>query len=225
MADRSESILRAAFYEYLDERFESGIYRDDEFETSEKFNKRMKKLIKSEHNVYHRLTLTRGRKVACVLIAILIILLSMLSVGAVRDAVANFFVEHFSDHNHLTTVIEEDDSSPTTLEEVYELSYVPEGYVLKQENIYEEKATYIYINGRKDITFSQITRDYYSASIDNKDVDISVEKHDGQDYLVYGIEDGSFIIIYDNGRYVFSLSSYELPKETMIKMLETIKVR
>lgn len=57
----------------------------------------------------------------------------------------------------MTTVIEEDDSSPTTLEEVYELSYVPEGYVLKQENIYEEKATYIYINGRKDITFSQVT--------------------------------------------------------------------
>ena len=108
----------------------------------------------------------------------------------------------------MKTVIEEDDSSPTTLEEVYELSYVPEGYVLKQENI-----------------FSQITRDYYSASIDNKDVDISVEKHDGQDYLVYGIEDGSFIIIYDNGRYVFSLSSYELPKETMIKMLETIKIK
>ena len=136
--------------------------------------------------------------------------------GLAEDAVHNAF---------LRTVIEEDDSSPTTLEEVYELSYVPEGYVLKQENIYEEKATYIYINGRKDITFSQITRDYYSASIDNKDVDISVEKHDGQDYLVYGIEDGSFIIIYDNGRYVFSLSSYELPKETMIRMLETIKIK
>ena len=64
-----------------------------EFETSEKFEKKMRTLLRAQTSVYRRVTLTKTRKVITAFAAALIILVSALSVGAIRETILSFFVE------------------------------------------------------------------------------------------------------------------------------------
>ena len=47
-----DSILKQAFREYMDNLLESDIYRDDEFETSVNFEKKMSKMLISHSSLY-----------------------------------------------------------------------------------------------------------------------------------------------------------------------------
>ncbi|MCH5299662.1 MAG: DUF4367 domain-containing protein [Ruminococcus sp.] len=218
-----DDILRQAFCEYMDERLESDIYREEEFETSESFEKKMTKMIKSQHNVYHKLTLTRARKVLCVAAIIVALLLSSLSVGAVREIVANLFVKHYSDHDKLTANKEEG-TYPTELETLYELPYIPEGYELADESVTDKDATYLYFREEEPLLFDQTTKDIYRTSIDNEYTIQTTEVYNGQDYYVNEHKDGSYTFIWDNGEYIFALTSY-LPKETIVDLCTSLKVK
>ncbi|MGN1132531.1 MAG: hypothetical protein ACI4RL_06455 [Ruminococcus sp.] len=59
------------------------------FEASENFRKNMKSLIKEQKHPYLKMCKTKKGKTFIVLVAILILSLSSLSVGAVRETVAN----------------------------------------------------------------------------------------------------------------------------------------
>lgn len=59
------------------------------FETSDNFEKNMKALIKEQKHPYLKMCKTKKGKTFIVLVAILIFALSSLSVGAVRETVAN----------------------------------------------------------------------------------------------------------------------------------------
>lgn len=59
------------------------------FETSDKFEKNMKALIEEQKHPYLKMCKTKKGKTFIVLVAILIFALSSLSVGAVRETVAN----------------------------------------------------------------------------------------------------------------------------------------
>ena len=70
---------------------------DKRYEFSEKYNKKINKLIKHREKPYFTLICTTGRRVACFVTALLILSFSSLSVKAVREAVCNFFMNIFSD--------------------------------------------------------------------------------------------------------------------------------
>ena len=218
-----DDILRQAFREYMDQRLESDICREDDFATSEAFEKKMKKMIKSEHNIYHKLTLNRTRKVLCIAAIIVALLLSSMSVGAVRELVANFFVSHFSNHDKLIANKEEG-TYPTKLEKLYELPYIPEGYELADESVLDKSATYIYSNENNFIAFEQWTKGHFSENIDNEFTTQSTEVYNGQEFYVNEHKDGSYTFIWDNGEYIFDLCAY-LPKETMIDLCTSLKVK
>lgn len=220
--DMYDDILRQAFHEYMDERIESDIYREDEFETSEAFEKKMAKMIKSHYNIYHKITLTRVRKVLCIAAIIVALLLSSLSVGAVREFVANFFVSHFSDHDRLTANKEEG-TYPTKLEELYELGYIPEGYGLADKSVLDNGAIYIYNSENASMMFVQSTMEAFSTVVDNEFTTQSTEVYNGQEYFINDHNDGSYTFVWDNGRYIFELSA-GLPKETIVDLCNSLKL-
>lgn len=220
---RYEDALRQAFSEYMHERLCSNIYREDKFVTSKSFDKKMSKMLKSEHSLYHKATLTRARKILCVAAVILALLLSSLSVGAVRDLIANFFVRQYSDHNTMSANTEET-GYPDKLEEVYELGYVPDGYKLQDEIITKKDATYLYFNDKNAIAFTQSTKDYFDVNVDNEHSRHVTETYNGQEYYFVYSDEGEIEIIWDNGRYVFLLFA-NLPKETMLDLCNSLKIR
>ena len=72
-----EAILTQAFHEYVDKKLENDSYNSEEFKTSAKFEKNIKRMIKNKGNIYYRLTFTRGRRLLCACIMIIIILISL----------------------------------------------------------------------------------------------------------------------------------------------------
>ena len=215
-----DEILRQAFHEYMDEKLGSSIYRDDEFQTSKSFEKKMSKMIKSEHNFYHKLTLTRARKILCVAAIIIAILLSALSVEAVRNFVANLFVTQHSNHNTFMANVD-DGHYPDKLEELYELGYIPEGYKLFEKNVSEESATYIYNSEEDSLIFSQITKTAFKSNWDNKHSEQKTEVYKNQEYYIINYENGENVIIWDSGEYIFTLSA-NLSKKTLFSLCDTI---
>jgi hypothetical protein len=224
-----DNILRQAFQEYMEEKLDSNIYRDESFSTSKSFEKKMSKMIKSEHNVYHKMTLTKARKALCVAIAIIILLLSSLSVGAVRDFIANFYIQHFDTHNTLTAMLDDNENYPTKIEKVYKLSSIPKGYELSYEDITDNDVSYLYSNSEgKNMLFTQDIKSIFDIDIDNEYSNATAEVYQGQLYFVNVFdsdyaEGARVTIIWDNGSYIFCLSA-ELPKETMLDLCSSLKI-
>lgn len=82
--EKLKNILQQSVdYEFKD------ISDEPPFETSEKFEKNMKTLLEEEKHPYLKMCKTKKGKTFIVLVAILIFALSSLSVGAVRETVAN----------------------------------------------------------------------------------------------------------------------------------------
>lgn len=225
-----DSILKQAFREYMDNLLESDIYRDDEFETSVNFEKKMSKMLKSEHNFYHKVTLTTFRKVICIAIVIITLMLSSLSVGAVRDFMVDFFIEHFSVYDTVTSTKEEIKEHPKTLEKIYVLEDIPQNYVLADESLIDNDITYIYIDDEgKDIVFSQSTYDSFVLNVDNEHTKKYSETVNGQEYMVNVFDSEDLIypritLIWDDGEYIFCLSA-NLPKEDMYNLCNSMKIK
>lgn len=93
--------LLQAIENVFNERFESDM---EEFRStpphvfSEKHNKKMAKLIKRQRKPYFKLICTTGRRVACIVVLMLVVFASSLTVKAVREAVYDFIMSIFSDH-------------------------------------------------------------------------------------------------------------------------------
>lgn len=99
-----------------------------EHEFSDKFNRKMKKLIARQKKQYFRFVSTAGRRAACIILAVVVISASALSVEAVRNAVYDFIIKIFSNHSVVTTESGTDDGYPTSIEEKYYISKLPAGF-------------------------------------------------------------------------------------------------
>ncbi len=221
--ERFDNILSQAVSGYINNWLSGDEFREDEFKTTKSFEKKMSKMIKSQHNVYHKLTLTRARKALCAAAIIIALLLSSLSVGAVRDFVANFFVEHFNTHDSISANTEEG-TYPTKLEKIYELGYIPEGYKLADKSVIDTSSTYMYINKDKYIVFEQSVKSHFNSNVDNEFSTQTTEVYKGKEYYVSDHNDGSYTLIWDGGEYIFDITAY-LPKETLFDLCSSLKVK
>lgn len=222
-----DKLLSQAFHQYVDEQLTEEFSNVLVFETSASFDKKISRAIKSEHNYYYKFTLTRARKILCACIIILIIMLSLLSVGAVRDAIAGFFVEHFSDHDTISVISETEAKRPTKIEKVYVPTYIPKGFELMDEDISDAGVTLIFVNGNDTIIYNQYLADRIGVGIDNEHSTKTVEEIDDQKYFINTskIEDDIHTSIYwDNGEYLFELSA-ELPKNIVLNMCKSLKIK
>ena len=222
-----DKLLSRAFHQYVDEQMTAEFSNVPKFETSASFDRRINRAIKSERNYYYKFTLTRARRILCACIIILIIMLSLLSVGAVREAIAGFFIEHFSNHNSLSTMSDTQSNYPTTIEKVYEPSFIPDGYNIIEEDISTAGVTLIYGYDDKMILFTQDTKSGSGINLDNEYSTASAETIDGQEYyVVTNQNDGhtSYSIHWDNGEYLFEISA-ELSKDVALNMCKSLKIR
>lgn len=225
----NENILKQALIETSDEMILNE-YSDCEnvtFKPTETFNKKAKRLCNSYDKMTFKLTYTRARKAVCVFVAILILMLSSLSVGAVRDALANFSIKHFSNHaivtyNEPTT---KTNQYPKTIEKVYEIDSIPEGYSLIDCAVTDISADTIYLSNNGQIFLQQVVKDKYDTRIDNENSSISHETINGKEYIIQKNKiSKDFTLIWDNGEYIFSITS-NLDKDSIIKICESLKIK
>lgn len=191
---------------------------------SEKHNKKMAKLIKRQRKPYFKLICTTGRRVACIIVAIVAIAASTLSVKAVREAIFNFITRTFSDHTVVTFESGTAEGCPETIEEEYYISDLPEGFERVDYSKIDTSVVSFYFNNDDYIIFSQYAKKYYKTNYDNEQTTLTTNySTESQDYLVFeSNEDATFI--WDNGSYILSIQS-NLDKNTIQELCESTKIK
>ena len=222
-------LILQAVQEVFNERFEQEeleFLSEEPHVFSKKHNKKMAKLIKDQKKPYFKLICTTGRRVACIIVAVIVVTASALSVKAVREVVFDFITQVFSDHNVITTESGTATDYPEKIEDEYYISELPEGF---EETDKTQTETSIDVKYNKDsayIIFTQHTKADYKVYFDNEhNVFENYTDNDGQKYMIItSTRDDRTTYIWDNGQYVFSISS-NLPNNMILELCKSTKIK
>ncbi len=212
-----------AFREVASEEFVHIPNEEDiKYEFSEKFNKKMKKLLrKTEHKGIHH-SAKISKRIIAVAAAIVIILAGLMSVSAIREPVVNFVLEFFEDH------IDFGFSGDVSQEIEYEYGFseIPKGFELTVKNneggtVYTE---YTNINTGDIIILTQSITDSDDLSVDKEHGAITKEFVDGMEVYIYEHENGDYIHAnWIKETYSFLLVYYgDIEKEEFIDLVKSI---
>ena len=194
----------------------------DTHEFSVEFEKKMQKLIKRRNKPYYKIINTVGKRVACIIVIVLLASsVTVLSVDALRNAVADFFVNIYEKFSTVQSV-NEDKTAPTTIEDIYAITYDLSDY----DVIYEEKDNYSYnITYIKDdvvIDFLQYTKDMYDQNVNTEDAEISTISITSKEAIIFLDNQSYYHLIWDNGDYILNIRS-NIDEDALICIAESVQ--
>lgn len=206
----------------IDEYMRSVVIQSD-YKFSEKFERKMKRLIKRREKPYFRLICTTGRRIACTAAAIIIILSSALRVEAVREAIHDFLMYIFNGHTAVSVSGTIPDY-PSAIEEIYEIADLPAGF--EQIDYYFDDSSVLisYFREEKYIFFEQNVYYDFEGDYDNSHSEFEYYTDEfGQEYLIQ--DTGTdYCIIFNNGRYIIRIIS-NLNKDDVINLCKSTKIK
>lgn len=175
----SKAEFKKAFREVVSSEF-SHIPKNEneiEYEFSERFNKRMAKLINSQKKSYYRLINTAAKRVAVIFILVLTMFTAAFSVKAIREPIIEFVKHVYETFIHYSVEGDTDDK----IEIEYSLTFVPDGFeqtdIIRNDN--SINITYESTDG-DIIEFSQMTTNYnFEHLLDNETGESFSETVDG----------------------------------------------
>lgn len=147
------SNLRRAFEEYVG--VQDALLPDEEalacVTFSERFEERMRRMIRRQRYGYYVLFGTAARRVASVLIALLIAAtVATVSVEALREKVAEFFVRVYEKYTQVFFVEDAPALSREITIEPKRPTYIPEGYEIVEEELTEVTYYVMYANDNRE---------------------------------------------------------------------------
>lgn len=175
-----------------------------ELQFDEECEKNLRKLVRRLNNPFRNYFNTAGRRAAGIAAAILVFFGCSMTVSAVHKPVVEFFtnayeklVEFFFDDKSIA-------NAPATIETVYTLGYVPEGYELVDFCQYSKKVHSEWRNNDSRLNLIQFTlngeysfdneySDYYIMAYDNFHI-ACIEKYDTKK------------MFWNNSEYAFELT-------------------
>lgn len=212
-----------AFREVASEEFAHIPNEEDiEYEFSERFNKKMKKLFKKiEHNCNYP-TIKISKRIVTVVAAILIIFAGLMSVSAIREPIVNFvleFFEEFIDFGFSGDVSQE-------IEYEYGFSKIPKGFGLATKTsdydiIYAE---YKNETTGDEIVFKQTITDEKWITVDNEHGTTTTEFINGVEIHIYEYNNENYIHAnWIEKSYSLFLAYYgDITKEEFIDLIKSI---
>lgn len=219
--DISEKKLFAqAVAEGLVEKYEAQIAAiDGPVACSKRHYKRMQLILDGQDPTNHR---NVKRTIGAILLAAAL-LLTGCTVYAYRNEIRDFFVKAY-DSFIKVTFDPEQQGDKESIEVVYHLSYVMDGYELVREEVASTDVFYEYKNlAGNTLTFGQYLLDGTNIILDSEHG--YAELREVRDYSVYYKFDGlQHIYIWNDGLYALMLiSSTELSAENLISLLNGIE--
>lgn len=195
-----------------------------QYEVSDKFKKKMEKLIKYQRKPYFRFTCTAGRRAACIIVAVIVLSVSSLSVDAVYNTIYNFIVKTFSDHDEIS-YNNDSDSYPETIEEEYVISNIPEGFELTEHHENENMVASVYLNEDKYIMLEQTVKYGFILNHDNEySTAENYTDENGQEYIIRITDTADIAVLWDNGEYIFQIYS-NLDKDSVLDLCKNVSVK
>ena len=216
--------FKKALYDSLIPEFSNMLPDGDEDEHvfSADFEKKMQKLIKRRNKPYYRMINTFGKRIACIALIILVASsATILSVDALRNTVADFFVSTYEKFSTFQS-INEDKSAPSTIKDIYEITYDLKEYEIYYEDNTEYRRNITYIKDDILIDFSQYTKDAYDINVNTEDAEISTISINDKEAVIFLDNQNYYHLIWDNGDYILSIGS-NISKDALICIAESVK--
>lgn len=214
--------LGEVFEPQIDEFMETVDLKSD-YEFSDKYRRKMNKLIKRREMPYFRLICTAGRRFVCAAAAVVIILASSLSVEAVREAIHDFLMNIFNGHTAVSVSGTIEDY-PTFIEEEYEIANLPDGFELVDFYADDMLVFSTYLKDDKYIFFQQMVYDDFNENFDNShSITEYYTDEFGKEYLIQDTGH-NWCVIANNGKYIIQVTS-NLDKETTISLCKDTKIK
>ncbi len=194
-----------------------------EITLSDAFKDRIQKLLKRQKYGFFVLFGTAGRRVASILIAILVAAaVTTVSVEALRKPVMEFFTQVFE---RFTQIFFVDDTPDTRMVEMelYLPTHIPEGYELEQEEVfpYIHQVTYTHSNSNDIIHYKQWWKESGLVIADTEDTQYSAITIGNYEGVTYSNKD-IITLVYSDEQYTYTLSA-SLPSDELIKIAKSIE--
>ncbi len=193
------------------------------------FSRRHRKAMKEILYPQTTSTFTAKRKMPLkkrVIIMLIVILLSAFGITAGAAISRGFTRKEHRDNTELFAVNAE--NAPKTIEYVYYLPKIPEGYVLSEKTNDQWHEITIYTNSitKRNIVIHQTVKEGYKTHLDNEHSileDIYVNGHTGLYFFSKEYDDVWSEVIWDNNDYVLELSG-DFDKNALIDLAESLKI-
>ena len=220
------SILAKALVEVFEpqiDEFMQTVELKSDYVFSDKYKRKINKLIKRREKPYFKLICTTGRRIVCTAAAVIIILASALSVEAVREAIHDFLMNIFKGHTAVSVSGTIEDY-PTVIEEEYEIANLPEGFELADYYADDKSVLSSYINGEKYIFFEQTVYYDFMGNFDNSYSELEYYTDEfGQEYLIQDTGH-NYCVTFNNGKYIIRITS-NLHKDNVLKLCKDTKIK
>lgn len=194
---------------------------DYTYEFSERFEKRMDRLIRAESRATWRFVHTKPTRLILIAVAVIATLfLVACTVPEVRESIAGFFIRMFSNHDEIAIP----HSTKNEIEAEFGLYSIPEGF--EAYYYYRDKETMEirYKNENNvEIVFRQQAGNIIQV-VDNENADIIKKSIGGKSVLVYQNNDDALIAIWEVDGYFFYLySSADIDFTTVESLISSIR--
>lgn len=200
---------------------------DEELENitfSEAFENKMQKLIRAQKKSYFYLINTVGKRVAVIILAIMISLTATtFGVKAIRESVIEFITKTFEKFTEVTIESGKPESDMEIELVKTAPQYIPEGYALESEIQAGVIYTIAYSNRENStIDYMQTINFGTIANVNTEDIEynkIYINSFDGLKYVKNGLN----TVVFADETYLYTIQG-ELSFDELIKMAESIKI-
>jgi len=219
----NEELFKEAFLEA--EKISNAKYLNKEafeyYEFSEKFEKKMSKLIAKNDRLSFNTRVRISRALIAALIALLVLFTGLMSVSASRQKIIEFFEKIYNQYTEVSTSEQSVINVPEKIEIEYTISDIPEGFILTNYESSEAGVFAVWENDKKEqIVFEQNVLPI-SNTIDNEHYYEKTEVNGHPAYL-YGINNQQFIS-FSNGEYWFNVMVPSRYQDKLIELATNIE--
>ena len=219
---KNRLLLREVLREYMEDEAKvlPSLYQPTAYFSPE-YEAHMQKLIKKQQKIYYYWINTTPKKVACVLVSLLLLSSIMtFSVSGLREAFLRFIVETYEKFTSVIVPMEENEMDDILTP--IQPTYIPEGYTLTSKSEKSKVCFYIYKNSSGD-KISYYQRFYENYELDTEDVTyqkVMIDQYEGMFYENKGERKLFFI----NENVIYQISG-KISKEELIAIASSIKMK
>ncbi len=191
----------------------------------DELEKKIQKLIAKERKFYYYWINTLGKRVAAIILAIILCLTTVtFSVKALREPFIRFIVETFEKFSNVIFVNDksENDINVDLILEKINPTYIPNGCM--EEATFDDAMGYqvIYSNGSETIMYMQAINKEGVLQVNTENVEYEEFNINGYDAIYYSNK-GTNTIVISGEKYIFTFES-TIEKDELIKMAESIEI-
>ena len=188
---------------------------------SKEYNDRVEEIISGDLKARHKTVRTPRRIAALIIVTMLLASLAVTAV-AFRKELKSFFVEVFDSFTWLTSVPEEE--APETIEKVYTISTVPDGFVLIDESCNEKIAQTLWFRDSDMLCLEQAVIGG-SVGADMENAEQSITKV-GEFEAFKTYKNNLYSLTWSDGEYVFCIVCADtVPFDKILEMAEGLTVK